>query len=105
MLAVPPQTLSVLRGSSVGFAAQFAKAERPATERVLSTPMATIDLYLTRRMARMPRDHVILLNSRYGLTLIDNAQLWEGVETTALNVAATEFQVLASLPPAVAMKY
>ncbi|HYE91462.1 MAG TPA: FAD-dependent oxidoreductase, partial [Terriglobales bacterium] len=43
--------------------------------------------------------------SKYGLTFIDNAQLWPGIECTALNVAATDFRALADLPEGAALQH
>ncbi|MCH9671754.1 MAG: FAD-dependent oxidoreductase [Gammaproteobacteria bacterium] len=52
-------------------------------------PMASLDLYLDRKVAGMPSEFVILENSAYGLTFIDNSQAWGGVGNTFLNVVAS----------------
>jgi protoporphyrinogen oxidase len=65
-------------------------------------PMASLDVYVSKTIPGMPKEHVVLLDSKYGLTFIDNSQLWPGIEGTALSVASTDFRSLALLPEEVA---
>ena len=58
--------------------------------------MASLDLYFTRKLSNIPREHVILLDARYGLTFIDNSQAWQ-LPNTVLNVVATDYHALSNL--------
>ena len=73
--------------------------------RLRSEPMASVDLYFRTRLPRIPKDHVVLLGSRYDLTFIDNSQLWPDETATFLNVVASEFDPLAGLPPDKALQH
>ena len=48
---------------------------------------------------RYPREHVVLIDSEYGLTFIDNSRLWPGYPHTVLNVVASDFRTLSNLNP------
>jgi hypothetical protein len=64
----------------------------PALSRVRETTSAAIGsltIKFNRRLAGLPRGIMTLERSRYGLTLVDNGQLW-GLDTTLLNVVATD---------------
>lgn len=70
--------------------------------RLLSAPMASLHLFLRDRLEGAPREHVNLLESRYGLSFIDISQNWEelkGREGTILSVIAANFRPLEKLPP------
>jgi len=58
-------------------------------------PMAGFDIYFKRKIRGLPKEHVVLQDSQYGLTLVDNSQLWPGEKNTCLNVMATQFDSLA----------
>lgn len=106
VLAVPPAALGKLlddiRDAVPGLGAV----------RVLqSGSTAALDLYLKVKLADLPREHVVCRESKYGLTFIDNSQLWhgdanmkcDGKEITCLNVAATDFYKLEGMSKRAAM--
>src|SRR5262249_15893360 len=39
-----------------------------------SEPMASLDVHFTRRLPGVPREHTVLMGSRYDLSFIDNSQ-------------------------------
>jgi uncharacterized protein with NAD-binding domain and iron-sulfur cluster len=93
ILAVAPLALPPLVGSELAPVRKFE-----------TNPMASVDLYLDKKVPGIPREHVVLHGSRYGLTFIDNSQLWPGLRNTFLNVIATDFEELADLPEKDAIK-
>lgn len=106
VLAVPPAALGTLlddiRDAVPGLGAV----------RVLqSGSTAALDLYLKVKLNDLPREHVVCRESKYGLTFIDNSQLWhgdanmkcDGKEITCLNVAATDFYKLEGMSKRAAM--
>lgn len=62
-------------------------------------PMAALHLYFRGRVEGVPREHVNLVDSPYGLTFIDVSQCWEGDAATALNLVASDITRLATLSP------
>lgn len=67
-----------------------------SVRKLQSAVTAVLDLHFLRRLddIEIPQEHMILRNSRYGLTLIDNSQLWERnphADHSYLNVAVTDF--------------
>jgi zeta-carotene desaturase len=68
--------------------------EFPPYPKLHSESMAALDLYFKRKLPNVPREHVILLEAKYGLTFIDNSQVWPGPERTVLNVIATDIGAL-----------
>jgi monoamine oxidase len=66
--------------------------------------MAALDVYCNRRLVNLPRDHVNLIGSRFGLSFIDVSQTWSGYDTTVLNVIASDFEELETVSDAEAAK-
>lgn len=64
---------------------------------IRTQPMAALDMYLTRRYAGLPEDHVNLMDSKFGLSFIDVSQIWQGYNTTVLNIIASDFTTLETL--------
>jgi len=68
-----------------------------------STPIASFDVYFKKKLAGIPKEHVILRDSGYGLSFIDNSQVWvddpQMSKFSVLSVAASNFYALASLEP------
>ncbi|MGA7218418.1 MAG: FAD-dependent oxidoreductase [Candidatus Sulfotelmatobacter sp.] len=62
-------------------------------------PMASLNLYLRRKVPGIPKHHVDLVNSRFSLSFIDISQFWTGYDTTVLNLIASDFETLAPLSP------
>jgi hypothetical protein len=115
ILAIPPAALGTLLApdSALGPAPTLTKgASGPGEEdlgfpefpKLRSEPLASLDLYFDRRLNGVPREHVVLVGSRYGLTFIDNGQSWAGQPYTTLNVIATDFKALANFDAHEAMR-
>lgn len=95
VLAVPVERAAALLDDAL-----YAQAPALASLRYLRTrPMAALHLYFRRRVEGVPREHVNLVDSPYGLTFIDVSQTWEGYDATALNLVASDITRLASLSP------
>ncbi len=117
ILAVPHESLSALVAKNRVL--REAAPELLRLRKLRSQHMASLDLYFTRRLPNIPKEHVTLIDPRnpveqdrvasaYGLSFIDNSQLWEDergedanrdeVRNTFINVASSDFEPLASLP-------
>jgi uncharacterized protein with NAD-binding domain and iron-sulfur cluster len=64
-----------------------------------SRAMASLNLYLRRRVPGIPKHHVDLVGSLFSLSFIDVSQIWSGYDTTVLNLIASDFTALVSLSP------
>ena len=111
IVAVPPGELAKLVRRSARL--REVAPELLNVERLRSQQMASLDLSFVRRLDGIPRDHVTLVDpenrlesrfpqrngiaSEYGLSFIDNSQLWPSAENTMLNVVASDFEVLRGL--------
>ena len=116
ILAVPPKALA-------GIVSDF-RDEVPGLSRVRklqSGISAVLDLYLHHHIEGIPRDHVVLRGSRYGLTFFDNSQLWQdgpeisedtrkatggksGPKRTVLNVSVADFHKIDGMDKVEAMR-
>ena len=98
ILAVPPATLAELvdpfRDKVPGLS---------TVRKLKSGVTAALDLYFKEPILGLPKDHMVLRDSRYGLTFIDNGQAWSGdsglqpdggERKTHLSVAATDFYII-----------
>jgi glycine/D-amino acid oxidase-like deaminating enzyme len=72
---------------------------------LVGAPMAALHLYLNRRVPDIPREHVNLQGSRYGLTFVDISQHWQGLPHTTLSMIASNFEPLRALPEAQMAQY
>ena len=70
-----------------------------------SRPMAALHVHFERRLPGIPRDHVNLLGSRYGLSYVDVSQWWEEGDSTVLNLIASDFRPLVGLSDGTATRY
>lgn len=104
VLAIPPSNLRRFFVDSE-FADHFETRSDETVEKLHFEPTASVDLYFKGKLAGIPKEHVILIDSTYGLTFIDNSQLWPGIEGTVLNVASTDFRALANLSENEALEY
>jgi uncharacterized protein with NAD-binding domain and iron-sulfur cluster len=103
ILAVPPIALADLGGPFREHVPGLANVRK-----LQSGVTAALDLYFKRHLPDIPNGHVVLRDSRYGLTFVDNTQCWprtdpnltdlqqvhsDGSQTTStcLNVAITDF--------------
>jgi hypothetical protein len=64
--------------------------------------MAALNVYLKTPIPGLPDAHVNLVDSKYGLSLIDVSQRWRGVTGAALNVIASDFTALEGVSAATA---
>ena len=93
ILAIPAEKLAQLIDDRF-----YAAAPKLAKVRYIYTePMAALNLYLNRRIADLPKCHVNLTNSKFGLSFIDVSQTWQGYPNSVLNVIASDFTGLSSL--------
>lgn len=93
VLAVPAERAARLLDDDL-----HAKAPALAALNGLRTrPMAALHLYFRERVEGVPREHVNLVDSPYGLTFIDVSQCWDGGGPTALNLVASDITRLATL--------
>src|SRR5205085_8018879 len=65
--------------------------------------MAALNIYCKRRLSGIPREHVNLLQSEYGISFIDVSQTWPGYNATVLNAIASDFTSLEGLSDQVAV--
>src|SRR5919106_521503 len=86
IVAVPPGALAGFVDEKVFQAAP----ELGNVRKLRSEPMASADVYFKKRLPGIPKEHVVLLGSKYDLTFIDNSQLWPDEATTSLNLVASE---------------
>jgi len=96
ILAVPPAQLSDLVEPIHDAVPDLQKVRK-----LDAAVTASLDLYFKRKLD-VPSLHVVLRDSRYGLTFADNSDVWagepgmtkHGKPVTFLNVAATDFPML-----------
>ncbi|MFT3820486.1 MAG: FAD-dependent oxidoreductase [Rubrivivax sp.] len=101
VLAVPPLALARIAGDF-----RAAVPGLATVRKLQSAVTAALDLYFLRRIEGVPECHMVLRDSALGLTIIDNAQVWEEddeasdarsagggrpAQLTQLNVAVTDF--------------
>lgn len=60
-------------------------------------PMIALHLHLKRKFPGLPKDTFNLVGSRLGITMVDISQIWEGIESTVLNVIAGNSALLVGL--------
>ena len=98
ILAIPPGQLARLVTPAVAaLAPPLAEVRRLRCE-----PMISLDLYFRKPLPHVPRGITSLLDSRYKLSLLDNAQIWRDVNArgggTMLNVIASDATTLVDWP-------
>jgi len=65
-----------------------------------SVPMAAMHVYFRRKLRGLPREHVMLYQSRYELSFIDLSQSWPDYpDRTVLSVISSNFEPLRHLTP------
>ncbi|HTS54644.1 MAG TPA: FAD-dependent oxidoreductase [Burkholderiales bacterium] len=97
ILAVPPSQLVHLVEPI-----HDAVPELQSVRKLEGAVTASLDVYFKRKLDDVPPLHVVLRDSRYGLTFADNSEAWagdsgmtkHGKPVTFLNVAATDFPML-----------
>jgi hypothetical protein len=98
MLAIPSEKLAGLLHDDTYHAAPHLFEVRY----LRTQPMAALNIYLTRKFPGLPKDHVNLIGSKFGLSFIDISETWSGYATTVLNIIASDFTPLETLSPEVA---
>jgi uncharacterized protein with NAD-binding domain and iron-sulfur cluster len=94
VLAIPPERVAKLLDDDDLYAAA------PSLSKVLSLhaqPMAAFDFYFTRKLRYLPREHVFLTNSKFGLSFIDVSWTWPDYNASVLQVIASDFIPLQTL--------
>ena len=69
-------------------------------QKLSAVSIPVVDLYLNRKLEDMPSDHIALAGSKFGLTVLDISQLWEGHDfdgKTAIVLAASEGAAIPSV--------
>src|SRR5258708_5665297 len=94
LLAIPVEKLTELVTDSV-YACAPALGE---LRHVRTTAMTAFNIYFRRSIPGMPKAHVNLLDSRYGISFIDVSQTW-GTRGTTLNLIASDVGDLGTLSP------
>jgi zeta-carotene desaturase len=61
-------------------------------------PMASVELYLNRKLKNIPDDVVVFMDTDYEMTFLDYSQTW-GLEKTFLYVTVSDFKSLLSAEP------
>lgn len=93
LIAIPAEKLAALIDDDL-----YRRAPALASVRYLrAQQMASLNLYLSRRIPGMPHGHTNLLGSQFGLSFIDVSQVWVGTENTVLNIIASDYTPLESL--------
>jgi uncharacterized protein with NAD-binding domain and iron-sulfur cluster len=95
VLAIPPERVAKLLADDDDL-----YTAAPSLSKVLSLhaqPMAAFDIYFTRKLSYLPREHVFLTNSRFGLSFIDVSRTWPGHDASVLQVIASDFIPLQTL--------
>lgn len=93
ILAIPPEKIVKLLDDDL-YAAASSLSKILYLE---SQPMVALDIYLTRKIKELPREHVNLADTQFGLSFIDVSGTWQGYDTTALNVIASDFSSVRTL--------
>ena len=96
ILAVPPQPL----GSLVSYAVAQLAPRLANVRRLHTESMISLDVYFRRRLPNVPRGIVVLLNSRYKLSFLDQSQIWRDWHGgTFLNVVVSDSDTILSYEP------
>ena len=69
-------------------------------QKLSAVSIPVVDLYLNRKLEDFPSDHIALAGSKFGLTVLDISQLWEGEDfdgKTAIVLAASEGAAIPSV--------
>lgn len=69
-----------------------------------SAPMAAFHARYREHIPGIPKEHVNLVGSRFGLSFLDVSRHW-GLEGTALDVISSHFEPLRHYPPEIANQY
>lgn len=95
VLAVPPEQVVELIDDELHTAAPELSKIKYLTAR----QMAAFHVHFKEKLPDIPRDHVNLLESQYGLSYVDVSQWWadHDQEGTVLNVIASDFRPLTGL--------
>ena len=107
VLAVPPEALAYLiapKESRPGHRIVDRLPNLSQVRRLQGEPIPVLNLYFKKKLRDIPKEHVLLRDSRYDLTLLDLSQIWHddenmtyrGKDRTVLCVAASDYYALPS---------
>lgn len=100
VIAVPagPLTDLVLGNQNIAKGDRIIDREQSLSQvrRLRSVPIPVIDIYLKRKLPGFPAENIGLTNAKYGLSVVDIAQLWDADfdGKTALVIAASDGESL-----------
>jgi hypothetical protein len=97
VLAIPPERVAKLLEDDDDL-----YAAAPSLSKVLSLhaqPMAAFDIYFTRKLHYLPREHVFLTDSKFGFSFINVSLTWPDYDASVLQVIASDFIPLQTLFP------
>lgn len=100
VIAVPAKPLTdlVLGNQNIAKGDRIIDREQSLSQvrRLRSVPIPVIDIYLKRKLPGFPAENIGLTNAKYGLSVVDIAQLWDGDfdGKTALVIAASDGESL-----------
>jgi hypothetical protein len=104
ILAVPPVMCgNLVEAGEKGHRIVDRRAHLSQLRRLYATPIPVLDLYFTRKLPGVPKEHVSLWDSGSDLTFLDLSQLWvddpnmqdsQGRPITALTLAASDYYAL-----------
>ena len=100
LLAIPSPDLAALVDDDVYRAAP----DLGNVRKLHSVPLAAFDIYFKRRIPEIPKAHVLLAESRFGLSFIDVSQTWDRYDATVLNCMASDFASLVGLSEGIAFQ-
>jgi zeta-carotene desaturase len=102
ILAVPPTSVSNLISSEL-----YKREPRwGLVDKLRSEPMASVHLHFNQKFVdrlmrfgvrRLPKDPVILIDSRFSITFLDNSHTWSDVRFPYLHVIASDYKELSRL--------
>jgi uncharacterized protein with NAD-binding domain and iron-sulfur cluster len=98
ILAIPCEKLWPLLDDEV----IAAVPELARTRYLRSMPMAALNLYFDRPIQGMPKGHVNLIDSLYGLSFVDVTPYWNDRAGSALQIIASDYTTLLDASPAYA---
>jgi hypothetical protein len=97
VLAIPPAGLGPIIRDSDLVEPNLKLAFSRIFKELSAKPMASLDLHFKSKVAGLPKEHVVCVDSEFGLSFIDNSQAWPNCPGTVLNAVAADFEALNSL--------
>lgn len=94
VMAIPPLDLATVLDNNLNI--YDVAPSLYDTKYLGAQPMAALNIYCNTVIPNLPEQHVLLSGSKYGLTFIDVAQVWDDLKggNTVLNVIASDYTPL-----------